>query len=322
MGTEITVYSKAQKDVLLQTKEPQILLTESSIVYIHLNREMIDTIERVGFSALLTFKNGEVITVDNFFNAGDGAPTNSLVFDNDQGYWLAQYTNHEGALVLDYQPIESLDKAHHVSDEGLIPWPWALGGIVTASTAAIYHSNNKSDHKEQADHKAILASKESTTSAPIIATQEGGAELNSKVLADQNTNATNHGTFDSSTANDVFVGGVATETLVYHVLNAADALGGNGTDTWSHFHVGNTANTSADVIDISELLNTSVTSGNIGDYVQLTQQDTTHYTLNIDRDGSEHAYSNASLLHLQLDAVPVTGALTLHDLLQNHQLMI
>lgn len=53
----------------------------------------------------------------------------------------------------------------------------------------------------------------------------------------------------STNQNDVLIGSAYGDTLIYHLLNGADATGGNGADRWQNF-----STAQGDKIDIHELL--------------------------------------------------------------------
>ena len=137
--------------------------------------------------------------------------------------------------------------------------------------------------------------------------------------------------------NDIITGGAGSDTVIFKVLSSSDVTGGNGTDTWTDFHVGDmTTDTEADKIDISALLigfdQSKITSDLLASEtylknylgVKIVGNDV---TLTIDRDGAGTAYTVKSDL-LQLNGLAQTGAAfeskteddILKLLLQNHQL--
>src|SRR5699024_1742582 len=71
---------------------------------------------------------------------------------------------------------------------------------------------------------------------------------------------------------DIISGSDGSDTLFYELLDENDALGGNGTDTWTDFQVGDVdvLDDAADQIDISALLDgEDVDENNIDDYLSL-----------------------------------------------------
>ncbi|SSR43259.1 biofilm-associated protein [Acinetobacter baumannii] len=132
----------------------------------------------------------------------------------------------------------------------------------------------------------------------------------------------------STGANDTFTLGNGADTLIYNTLTAAgvnNPTGGNtttgGVDTWTDFHVGNTAtDNQADKIDISNLLLTHPNSLTIGQYVSVSYNAATqNATISVDRDGLGTTYTSTQLLTIHIDE-PRTS-LTLNDLLNNGQII-
>ncbi|WP_104510389.1 BapA/Bap/LapF family large adhesin [Acinetobacter indicus] len=101
------------------------------------------------------------------------------------------------------------------------------------------------------------------------------------------------------------------DTVIFDLLDNADALGGNGHDTWTDFNLAE-----GDKIDITELLAGQTVDGdNIGQFVTVTQvgNDT---VISIYRDGTAStSYNPTELLTLQ------NTNTTLQDLLDNNQLL-
>lgn len=101
---------------------------------------------------------------------------------------------------------------------------------------------------------------------------------------------------------DSYYGGTASDTAVYDVLNSADARGGNGSDVWYDFTVGNASSVNADKIDISALLADYTGDGSaasLSGYIKLMKygEDT---VIRVDRDGATgQSYQLTSLLTLK-----------------------
>ncbi|WP_287001164.1 tandem-95 repeat protein, partial [Acinetobacter sp.] len=67
-------------------------------------------------------------------------------------------------------------------------------------------------------------------------------------------------TLNGGAGNDTLTGGTGKDTAIYNVLNSANATAGNGVDTWTDFHVGNTtSDVNADVIQFSTTFFTGLT---------------------------------------------------------------
>ncbi|EOY7891782.1 Ig-like domain-containing protein [Escherichia coli] len=130
------------------------------------------------------------------------------------------------------------------------------------------------------------------------------------------------------------IGNGGHDTLLYKLLNASDATGGNGSDVVNGFTVGTWEGTAdTDRIDIRELLQGSgytgngkasyvngvatldAQAGNIGDFVKVIQSGS-DTIVQIDRDGTGGTFAATNV-------VTLTGVHTdLATLLANHQLMV
>ncbi|MHA3081317.1 type I secretion protein, partial [Acinetobacter sp. ANC 5502] len=119
--------------------------------------------------------------------------------------------------------------------------------------------------------------------------------------------------------NDILNGGAGSDTLIYQLLLNSDALGGNGSDTWSDFTVGNTTtNLNADKIDIGDLLvnyTGSYSAVSLEPFIKTVVSDN-NTQLYIDRDGVDTLYDSTLLLTLN------NVNTNLNDLINNQQIMI
>ncbi|VVQ29200.1 hypothetical protein PS943_01192 [Pseudomonas fluorescens] len=151
-------------------------------------------------------------------------------------------------------------------------------------------------------------------------------------FSDSITDSSANNRIEGGAGNDVvYLSNGGNDTLLYQVLNASNATGGNGSDKVYSFHVGNVlTDGNADVIDISELLNYKGTTGlyqdqgvtkldsastELLDYlkVDVVGNDT---VISVDRDGAgaEFGFSSiATLVDVKTDLL---------TLLQNHQLVV
>ncbi|MDU2729411.1 MAG: type I secretion C-terminal target domain-containing protein [Pantoea sp.] len=99
---------------------------------------------------------------------------------------------------------------------------------------------------------------------------------------------------------------------MYHLLNSADAVGGNGHDTWTDFSVA-----SGDKIDINSLLvGWNDATSNVNDFVKVDHTADGNTVLSIDRDGTGTAYSSTQLV--TLEGVNVSLEELLQQPHQNH----
>ena len=116
----------------------------------------------------------------------------------------------------------------------------------------------------------------------------------------------------SSAYDDTLTTGAGADTLVYHLLNSADAVGGNGHDSWTDFSVAD-----GDKIDVSSLLvGWNDNSSNVNDFVKVDHTADGNTVLSIDRDGAGTAYSSTQLV--TLEGVNVSLEELLQQPHQNH----
>ncbi|USA55608.1 Ig-like domain-containing protein [Acinetobacter sp. C32I] len=155
-----------------------------------------------------------------------------------------------------------------------------------------------------------------TFTANGSATSGDVATLNYKLVAatgDESTPATlsvNIGSEVISTAShDIITAGAGADTVVYNLLNAADATGGNGKDEWTDFNLAQ-----GDKVDVSALLD-GANADNIANYVSVTSDGAGNTLISIDRDGTGNAYNSTDLIVLK------NTDTTLDELLNNNQLL-
>ncbi|HHG9063051.1 TPA: BapA/Bap/LapF family large adhesin, partial [Citrobacter freundii] len=102
----------------------------------------------------------------------------------------------------------------------------------------------------------------------------------------------------SSAQHDVITGSVYGDTLIYHLLNANDATGGNisngATDTWTNFSLAQ-----GDKIDIGDLLvGWNGQNATLGNYLTVTTSGN-NTVIAIDRDGTGNTYHSTNLITLE-----------------------
>lgn len=115
----------------------EITLNSPSIVELKLERSDIASITRSGQDMMITLRDGETITVKNFYAfASEGG--NQLVLEGQDGVlWWVQDTD----TAFHFEHINNLDElmlatgAH--SEGGGAIWPWVLGGLAVAGGIGI-----------------------------------------------------------------------------------------------------------------------------------------------------------------------------------------
>ena len=136
----ISVISKESQQVLENVNSSKVGLNENSVVVVQVSKDDVVSITRENNNALITLRNGEVIVVENYFNAEFA--DNSLVFQDDSGqlYWV-KFTSTDGTIAetILYYPIEEIEPLLY-SDNfvgGILPWLVGAGvaGIAAAAAA-------------------------------------------------------------------------------------------------------------------------------------------------------------------------------------------
>ncbi|MDS7968862.1 putative Ig domain-containing protein [Acinetobacter sp. V117_2] len=164
---------------------------------------------------------------------------------------------------------------------------------------------------------------ENLTLSGSTAINATGNTLNNTLTGNSGINALNGGAgndiLDGQGGNDQLTGGTGADTALYQLLVQSDALGGNGTDVWSDFTIGNTSsNTNADKIDIGDLLigySGTYSFTSLEPFIK-TVVSGSNTQLYIDRDGAGTTYSSSLLLTLNNTNV------NLNDLINNQQVII
>ncbi|QCO22833.1 type I secretion C-terminal target domain-containing protein [Acinetobacter cumulans] len=137
------------------------------------------------------------------------------------------------------------------------------------------------------------------------------AHLNVETGFEYNTSIGND-VITSSVGNDVYTTNAGADTVIFKLLNTAEATGGNGHDTWTDFKKAD-----GDKIDISALLQgQNVTASNIGNYVSVAKDGHGNTIISIDRDGQGSTFNGKTEL-LTLKNTDVT----LQELLDNNHLI-
>ncbi|WP_445346082.1 BapA/Bap/LapF family prefix-like domain-containing protein [Acinetobacter bohemicus] len=111
---------------------------------------------------------------------------------------------------------------------------------------------------------------------------------------------------------DIISTGRGDDTLIYNVLNNADAKGGNGTDTWVDYEANDKIEFGTGFFD--GLL---ADKSNIGDYITVADDVNGNAVIKVDRDGVGVNYTTSDLLIIENKA-----GLDLQDLLNNQQIII
>lgn len=112
--------------------------------------------------------------------------------------------------------------------------------------------------------------------------------------------------------NDIISTGRGEDTIIYDLLNATDATGGNGTDTWVDYEANDKIQFGSDFFE--GLL---TDKSNLGDYITVVDDGNGNAIVQVDRDGSAGTHNMSDLLIIENQA-----GLSLQDLLNNNQIII
>ena len=145
---KFVVIDKATSDsIKLETSH--INLEKVSVVHTRLDREDVAEFLQEGNTLILKLKNGEVITIDNFFVENEDGVHSDLVFEDDNGaFWWLDWSNGVSAFK-EISGIEVLLAASESTFGGMLPWILGggaaiIGGIAAGSGGGSSGSNSNS----------------------------------------------------------------------------------------------------------------------------------------------------------------------------------
>src|SRR5690606_30666363 len=197
----IEIISSESGGVIQSTNNSVVSLNQSSIVKINLNIDEVASISRQGNAAVVTLKNGEKITLENYFDFP--AESNKIIFENDGELYWAQFTDASGAILdtINYIPLEQL--AIEESVAGLAISPWLIGaglaaGLGGAIAAVQGDSNSRGDSDSDVDTEApevptnVVLNEDGTE---VTGKGEPGSEI---VVTDKDGNILGTGTVDEN----------------------------------------------------------------------------------------------------------------------------
>ncbi|CAA2101397.1 Ig-like domain-containing protein [Variovorax paradoxus] len=272
--------------------------------------------------------------VANGFTLGSMANAASTDADLiDMGGLLAGYTGTahvyfdaaSGSYVLDPSSAGLLNYIHVTNVGGNTVISVDLNGTGNFSTPLLTLTGVTTSLETLLGNGQLLVGNAGSTGIQSLAsfaesqdTAEPAAAAKTAVAAVADTGHTTEPAATAQTVDLAANGQQGHETLLYKLLSAASATGGNGFDEVNGFKVGAfESSADADRIDLSALLTDHAAhSGDpIGNYLQLTQSNG-NTVLSIDRDGAGGAHAMTPLL--SLNGVSVDLA----TLLANHQLVV
>nr|WP_158087410.1 type I secretion C-terminal target domain-containing protein [Pantoea cypripedii] len=199
--------------------------------------------------------------------------------------WADSSTSHTGTLTITNEHGDSTT----VQSSGNTIVAGDYGSLSIAADGSYTYALSAEINAQSITHKEVFSYTLASTDGTLISnsfTIELHPTITGTAAADSLT---------SSAYDDTITSGAGTDTLVYHLLNSADATGGNGHDTWTDFSV-----TNGDKIDVSNLLiGWNDDTSNINDFVKVDHTADGSTVLSIDRDGTGTAYSSTQLVTLE-----------------------
>lgn len=150
---EIQIIAKDDHQVLANISGAGAKLQESSVVLLKVSPEDVLVIQRDGINIVIQLKNGEVITIKNFF-AENTVTDNSLVLgDGSNGLTWARMTDNEGVLLeqVKYQSLDNIDALLYSGESSNLLY-WAALPVAIGTGMIIHHNNKKDSSEPELDH--------------------------------------------------------------------------------------------------------------------------------------------------------------------------
>ena len=248
----------------------------------------------------VTLHNGPAATL--FAATSLLAESSSAEHDASGSIWTDSAGTHSGTLTI----TNALGAETTVGTAGMTQVAGEFGVLQVSASGSYTYSLNADVNVQNITHKEVFSY--------TLAGRDGTLTSHSFTIELHPTiNGTGgNDTLTSSAYDDTITAGAGADTLVYHLLDRADATGGNGHDTWTDFNVAQ-----GDKIDISELLiGWNDSTSNINDFVKVDHTSDGSTVLSIDRDGSGTGYSTTQLI--TLEGVNVSLEELLQQPHQNH----
>lgn len=137
----VSIISK-MTTVATTAETDSVTLTAPSIVKIRVDRADIASMQRTNQDLVITLKDGETVTVKNFYVTSDLGQSQLVLEDANGALWWVQDT--DGAF--HFQQISSIDEllvaGEGGNESGGAAWAWILGGAAAAAGIGIAASNS------------------------------------------------------------------------------------------------------------------------------------------------------------------------------------
>ncbi|WPM84254.1 type I secretion C-terminal target domain-containing protein [Apirhabdus apintestini] len=244
--------------------------------------------------------SGKEVDLDSF-HTGAGVHVNGNILDGSGSHGTA---DNVGSLYTTLSINDASGHAHtlsHTSGPDSVTINGKYGVLTLHNDGSYNYSLNSGVDT------ASITSKE-TFDYHLAA--RGGATADATLTVDMHLAIKGGAQADIATStayDDTYTLGASGDTVMFHLLNASDATGGNGTgNIWTDFSAAQ-----GDHIDVNSLLSGFNASSDVGDYLSVSYKngDT---VVSIDRDGEGSKYHSTQLITLE-----DTHA-TLEELLQHH----
>ena len=170
----------AENGELIQDINTNIVnLSEKSVIKVNATIDEVAKITRQGNSAVIYFKNGETITIKNYFDYA--VNDNRIVFEHEGQLYWAEFTDENGVMLdtIQYHPLTGNLAESGTVAAGVLPWlggALALGAIAAAAGGGS-SSGSSSDNRDMSPPKLT----------GVIVNEEGQLELS----FDENINDSN-----------------------------------------------------------------------------------------------------------------------------------
>jgi|GEM_PF-623939 len=170
----------AENGELIQDINTNIVnLSEKSVIKVNATIDEVAKITRQGNSAVIYFKNGETITIENYFDYA--VNDNRIVFEHEGQLYWAEFTDENGVMLdtIRYHPLTGDLAESGTVAAGVLPWlggALALGAIAAAAGGGS-SSGSSSDNRDMSPPKLT----------GVIVNEEGQLELS----FDENINDSN-----------------------------------------------------------------------------------------------------------------------------------
>ncbi|MEO3990874.1 BapA/Bap/LapF family large adhesin [Pseudocitrobacter cyperus] len=178
----VSIISK-MSTVATTTETNSVTLTAPSIVKIKVDRDDVASMQRTNQDLVITLKNGETVTVKNFYVTSDLGHSELVLEEENGALWWVQDT--DGAF--HFQQLNSIDELLITAEgghEGGAIWPWLLGGAAVAAGIGIAASNSNGGGSHHNDDDGVTTP---GTPNPTVDTTPPGAPTNLAISPDGKT---------------------------------------------------------------------------------------------------------------------------------------